>query len=562
MLPAPGTDRPSLPDPDARPAGPFADAGTGPRGAFVPRPEQGSGTPSPSHEVRAMRRIALAALALAAGTAACGSSAASHGPGPAATAAPAHSWSTPRPVRPDDPAATPYDGVTYEDPGTNPYVPTTRDRESTFALDVDTASYAIARRYVDDGNLPDPASVRVEEFVNAFDQGYPSPEGGVFGIYADGGPSPFLTEHEVLVRIGIQAQDVSRRQRQDAALTFVIDTSGSMAREDRLELVKRSLAVLVDQLRPSDSVAIVSYGTDARVVLEPTTARDRGRILGALDELTPDGSTNAEAGLRLGYRLAADHLLEGGINRVILASDGVANTGNTDAATILDRIAWDASLGIQLVSVGFGMGNYNDVLMEQLADNGDGFYAYVNTIDDATTLFRDRLVSTLDTVALDARVQVEFNPQVVEAYRLIGYENRAIDDGSFRDDTVDAGAIGAGHASTALYAVRPTYEGERSGRIATVSLRWIDPVTRLASEISRDVRMDDLAGSFRDTAAAFRLDALVAATAERLRDSRWSAGHGLRDIASAASDMAGDLPRTDEVTAFLDLLSEAARLER
>jgi Ca-activated chloride channel family protein len=508
-----------------------------------------------------MRRIALAALALAAGTAACSGSSATYGPGAAATAAPAHTRWTPQPLRPDDPAATPYDGVTYQDPGTNPYVPTTRDHESTFALDVDTASYTIAQRYVDDGNLPDPASVRVEEFVNAFDQGYPSQEDGVFGIHADGGPTPFLSDGEVLVRIGIQARDVSRRQRPDAALTFVIDTSGSMAREDRLELVKRSLAVLVEQLRPSDTVAIVSYGTDARVVLEPTSARDGGRILGALDELSPDGSTNAEAGLRLGYRLAADHFLEGGINRVVLASDGVANTGNTDAATILGRIAWDASLGIQLVSVGFGMGNYNDVLMEQLADKGDGFYAYVNTIDDATTLFRDRLVSTLDTIALDARVQVEFNPQVVEAYLLIGYENRAIDDGSFRDDSVDAGAIGAGHASTALYAVRPTNEGHQAGRIATVSLRWVDPATRLASEISRDVRVDDLAGSFGDTAAAFRLDALVAATAERLRDSRWSTGYGLRDVASAASDMAGDLPRSDEVTAFLQLLDEAARLE-
>ena len=512
-----------------------------------------------------MRRIALAAFTLAVGTAACGGSAATYGPGPAATAAPAHAWPTSAPAWSPGPAwpdATPYDGVTYEDPGTNPFIPTARDRESTFALDVDTASYAIARRYVDDGNLPDPASVRVEEFVNAFDQGYPAVEDGTFAIYADGGPSPFLAKDEVLLRIGIQAQDVSRRQRQDAALTFVIDTSGSMAREDRLELVKRSLGILVDQLRPSDTVAIVTYGTDARVLLEPTSAGDPGRILGAMDELVPDGSTNAEAGLRLGYRLAADHFLEGGINRVILASDGVANVGNTDAATILGRIEWDADLGVQMVSVGFGMGNYNDALMEQLADDGDGFYAYVNTIDDATLLFRDRLVSTLDTVALDARVQVEFNPAVVEAYRLIGYENRAIDDDQFRDDTVDAGAIGAGHASTALYAVRPTYEGDRTGRIATVSLRWIDPTTRRASEIASDVRLDAMARSFRDTAPAFRLDALVAATAERLRDSRWATGYQLRDVAAVAGDLASDLPRSDEVDAFLDLLEAAARLDR
>jgi Ca-activated chloride channel family protein len=184
------------------------------------------------------------------------------------------------------------------------------------------------------------------------------------------------------------------------------------------------------------------------------------------------------------------------------------------------------------------------------------------TLADATVLFRERLVSTLDTVALDARVQVEFNPEVVEAYRLLGYENRAIDDGSFRDDAVDAGAIGAGHASTALYAIRPADEGDRSGRIATVSLRWIDPTTRTASEIAADVRLDAITRSFGDPTPAFRLDAIVAATAERLRDSRWSTGYNLRDVASVAGDMAGDLPRSDEVSAFLDLLEVAARLDR
>ena len=239
-----------------------------------------------------MRRIVLAVVLLAVGTAACGASSASRVPGGAATAAPAHQRSSPAPVWPADPAATPYDGVTYEDPGANPYVPASRDRESTFALDVDTASYAIARRYVDDGNLPDPASVRVEEFVNAFDQGYPSPEDGDFGIYADGGPSPFLAEGEVLVRIGIQARDVSRRQRPDAALTFVVDTSGSMAREDRLELVKRSLAVLVDQLRPSDTVAIVELrhgrprrpGAHHRPGPRPDPRRARRAVTGRLHQ--------------------------------------------------------------------------------------------------------------------------------------------------------------------------------------------------------------------------------------------------------------------------------------
>ena len=248
----------------------------------------------------------------------------------------------------------------------------------------------------------------------------------------------------MLLRLGVKAREVSERDRPQASLTFVIDTSGSMAREDRLELVKQSLTLLVDRLDRADTVAIVTYGSDARVVLEPTSVRDADRILAAIHGLSTDGSTNAEAGLALGFELAAHAFREEGINRVVLASDGVANTGQTDPDAILRRIRWDASLGIQLVTVGFGMGNYNDALMEQLADRGDGFYAYVNTLDDARTLFGEQLGSTLQSVALDARAQVEFDPALVESYRLVGYENRDLPDEAFRDDRVDAGAIGAG----------------------------------------------------------------------------------------------------------------------
>jgi Ca-activated chloride channel family protein len=504
-----------------------------------------------------MRRPVLLLAVVALGTAACSSSGISTmppGQGPQD-----HHLPT---LQPELPPPTPYDGVTYQDPGVNPFVPTDRDRESTFALDVDTASYAIARRYVGDGNLPDPSSVRVEEFVNAFDQGYAPPQDGTFAIVADGGPSPFLAPDELLLRIGVKAREVARVERPDASLTFVIDTSGSMGREDRLGLVQQALAVLVDRLRPRDRVAIVAYGTDARVVLQPTGARDADRIQAAIDSLRPGGSTNAEAGLTLGYRLAADALNEGGINRVILASDGVANVGSTDAADILRRVRPDAALGIQLVTVGVGMGNYNDVLMERLADDGDGFYAYVNGLDDARVLFGERLTSTLDTVALDARAQVEFDPNVVESYRLIGYENRALADDQFRDDRVAAGAIGAGHASTALYALRLAGEGEGSGRIATVRLRWTDPGTGEIEEASRDVGLAAIAPSFRETDPAFQLDAIVAAAAERFRQSRWAAGYDLEDVVAVADEASSDLPRTDEVHQLLAVLQEAARIER
>ena len=506
--------------------------------------------------------ILLAAVALAA--AACGSSATSSA-GPAYAPPDYHGW-TPEPYEgapSEAPAAgSPYDGVTFDDPGVNPFVPTERDRESTFGLDVDTASYAIARRFVADGNLPDPASVRVEEFVNAFEHDYPAPGEGTFALYADGGPTPFLDRDEVLLRLGVKAREVSDRSRQDATLTFVIDTSGSMAREDRLELVKQSLTYLVDQLDRTDSVAIVTYGSDARVVLEPTAVRDADTIVRAIDALHTDGSTNAEAGLALGYQLAAGSFREEGINRVILASDGVANTGATDAESILRRISWDASLGIQLVTVGFGMGNYNDALMEQLADKGDGFYAYVNTMDDARTLFGDQLTSTLQTVALDARAQVEFDPNTVESYRLVGYENRDIADQDFRDDTVEAGAIGAGHAVTALYALRLTGEGGAGDRIGTLRLRWIDPDSRAAQETALDVRAGDLAQTFRSTSGSFRLDALVAAAAEVFRHSRWADGYSIADVANAAYESSGDLPRGEQTDDFLRFLDDAARIER
>ena len=256
----------------------------------------------------------------------------------------------------------------------------------------------------------------------------------------------------MLLRVGIQARDSSERSRPAAALTFVIDTSGSMAREDRLELVKDSLRQLVRGLGRGDSIAVVTFGDDARVVLPPTRATDDDRILAAIDELQPSGSTNLEAGLRLGYQLARETLLGDGIDRVILASDGVANVGLTDADGILGRIRDDAAAGIELVSIGVGMGNYNDTLLEQLADQGDGFYAYVNDLVEARQLFIEDLISTLQTVALDAKVQVEFDPERrrdLPAHRLREPGHRRPATSAIR--RVDAGAIGAGHAVTALY---------------------------------------------------------------------------------------------------------------
>jgi Ca-activated chloride channel family protein len=509
-----------------------------------------------------MRKPLLTAAAVALSLAACGGAASS--PDRAGTVPePQHHRPTPDPWASWEPApsAAPYDGVTYDDPGIQPPVDAEEDRTSTFGLDVDTASYGIARRYVDDGYLPDPDSVRVEEWVNAFDHDYPAPDDATFAILADGASTPFTDRHEILLRIGIQARDVRDRARDEAALTFVVDTSGSMEREGRLELVKDALHRLADGLRRDDSVAIVTFGDDARVVLPPTRADDAWAIHGAIDQLRPGGSTNLEAGLRLGYGLARETLTENAIDRVVLASDGVANVGLVDPDSLLAGIRRDADAGIELVSVGVGMGNFNDVLLERLADQGDGFYAYVDTPDEARRLFGEDLTGTLQTVALDARAQVGFEPDVVDSYRLVGYENRAIDDHDFTDDQVEAGAIGAGHAVTALYVVRLRDDLGRDARLATIRLRWTDPDRGGADEVDREIRLGDIASSFAATDPTFRLDALVAATAEVLRGSPGLRHADLRDIARVARDEEHRLPATDQAHAFLDLLDELARME-
>ena len=497
--------------------------------------------------------LSLAAVALVA--AACGSSSSSSG-GYVRPPDPQHHQPT---SPPRGAPASPYDGVTYEDPGRNPTTDTDEDRVSTFAMDVDTASYTIAQRYVADGNAPDPDSVRVEEWVNAFDQGYAAPRQGTFAVHVDGAPTPFIGQDQVLLRIGIKARESSERARPDAALTFVIDTSGSMAQEDRLELVKDSLRVLVRALGRGDSIAVVTFGSDARVVLPPTRATDQRTILSAIDELEPGGSTNLEAGLRLGYSLARETLLDDGIDRIILASDGVANVGLTDADGILRQIRDDAADGIELVSVGVGMGNYNDALLERLADQGDGFYAYVNDLAEARRLFTEDLPGTIQSVALDAKVQVEFDPEVVAAYRLIGYENRAVADGDFRDPGVDAGAIGAGHSVTALYELTLREGFSREKVLGTVRLRWTEPEASRESSLAREIAASDLAGRFGSAEPSFRLDAIVAASAEILRREARS-NIDLRDVLDVVREEADDLPQTDQVHAFLDLLDRMAEL--
>ncbi len=453
---------------------------------------------------------------------------------------------------------TPADNF-FQDYGVNPFDDTLEDHLSTFALDVDTASYTVARKYIMEGNLPPADAVRVEEFVNYFDGGYPTPEDVAFAIYADGAPSPFHRDGTYILRFGIQGYQVPESARKPSSLTFVIDVSGSMSREQRLELVKRSLELLVERLRPDDTVSIVVYGTDARVLLYPTSGRQTSRILSAIYSLQPEGSTNAEAGLVLGYEVAMQAYRPEANNRVILCSDGVANVGATGPDEIMRKVHGYVEEGVTLTTVGFGMGNFNDVLLEQLADKGNGNYAYVDDIDEARRLFVDNLTSTLQVIALDAKVQVDFNPDVIARYRLIGYENRAVADQDFRNDSVDAGEIGAGHSATALYAVQ-LKEGAQ-GRLATVQLRWQDPDNHETREINGNFNTWDLAASFENASSRYRLGVVVAQYAELLRKSPWAHETRMVQLLAYASLIARELPEDADVVEFAELVTYASQIE-
>ena len=447
----------------------------------------------------------------------------------------------------------------FADYGIRDFVDADDDPLSTFALDVDTGSYAVARNFLNNGSLPPVESVRVEEYVNVFDYGYDEPRGDALGISIDGGPSPF-DEDNYLVRIGVQSQRLDDDERPEASLTFVIDTSGSMSQGGRLELVKDALEELVQELEDEDTIAIVEFDDNPSVVLEPTEVEDDDEIFDALDDLVPGGSTNVEAGLELGYDLAAETFDEDRVNRVILLSDGVANVGLTDPDGLAEMIRRDADRGIQLLTIGVGLGNFNDVLMEQLADQGDGFYAYVDTEDEAERLFEDNLTATLVTLAIDAKIQVEFDEDVVEEYRLIGFENRGVLDSDFRNDDVDAGEIGAGHQVTAIYEIELERGVDLDDRdeIGEVRLRWEEPGTGDITEIEEDIDLDVIEPNWTRTSDSFQLAVVVATFAEVLRDSPFADDIDLDDLEDEADNIADRLD-IRAVEEFADLVSLADR---
>ena len=415
-----------------------------------------------------------------------------------------------------------YHDVFFKGHGTNPFIDPEDDNLSTFGMDADSAAYAVTRRYLQDGNLPPAEAVRVEEFINAFDYDYTPPTDTAFALHLEGAPSKFGEGKRLqLLRIGIQGRVVPDTDRKDAVLTFVIDVSGSMGMENRLGLVKKALRLLVKQLRPTDKIGIVVYGTDARVVLPHTSVVNREHILERIDALCPEGVTNVEDGIHKGYELARKNAENDCINRVILCSDGVANEGVTSPEVLLKEIRnYVENDGIFLTTVGFGMGNYNDTLMEELAKKGDGNYAYVDTLSEARRIFVENLTGTLQTIAKDAKVQVEFNSDTVRSFRLLGYESRQMKHEDFRNDDADAGEIGSGHSVTALYEVKLNKRVD-TGKLAKVSIRYEDPDTQKVTEVSEKFLVENLKSKFEDTSPGLQFAATIAQFAEILRESFW-----------------------------------------
>ncbi|WUQ32275.1 von Willebrand factor type A domain-containing protein [Streptomyces sp. NBC_00239] len=454
----------------------------------------------------------------------------------------------------------PVDGVREgegEDDGLRHSAPPA-DYLSTFALDVDTAGYGFARRTLAEGRLPDPAAVRPEEFVNSFRQDYRQPDGNGFSVTVDGART---TGDWSLVRVGLTTRAAAAdARRRPAALTFVVDISGSMAEPGRLDLVRTAMDLMTDRLRDDDSVAVVAFSDEAETRLPMTRlAENRKRVHEVIDGLRPSESTNVEAGVTRGYREAvAGHRPEA-TNRVVLLSDALANTGATSADTILGRID-DArrSHGITLSGVGVGA-DYGDALMEQLADHGDGHTTYVSDEADARRVFCEELPAQIELRARDAKAQVSFDPQTVERFRLIGYDNRKVADGDFRNDAVDGGEVGPGHTVTALYAVR--IRPGAAGHLATATVRWLDPRTRTPHEESGGVEAADLSEGLwtPQTPARLQVSAVAAYFASALRETSgtWEPLPGALPLGGLAERAALLADRTEDPD--VERLAEAVR---
>jgi Ca-activated chloride channel family protein len=440
----------------------------------------------------------------------------------------------------------------------NPFKVAREEPVSTFSIDVDTASYAFVRSQLNQNLLPQPAAVRTEELVNYFPYDYAAPRSAEqpFSSHVSVFPSPW-TPGRKLVRIGIKGYAVRQASRPRANLVFLIDTSGSMSSANKLPLVKQSLSMLLDQLQPEDNVAIVTYAGSAGTALQPTPASEKGRIRAVIEQLGAGGSTAGAEGIRQAYNLAEQNLDPKGVNRVILATDGDFNVGITNDNELKGFVERERGKGVFLSVLGFGMGNYNDALMQTLAQNGNGTAAYIDNVNEARKVLVEEATSTLFPIAKDVKIQVEFNPATVAEYRLIGYETRLLNREDFDNDRVDAGDVGSGQTVTALYEIVPI-GGPRAngdlrysrpvpqprpgtaGEYGFVKIRYKLPRSETSRLIATPIARSAEYARFEQAPADARFAAGVALFAELLRGGRYTGGMGYDDVLRLASAARGE----------------------
>jgi Ca-activated chloride channel family protein len=460
----------------------------------------------------------------------------------------------------------------------NPFLEVAQNPLSTFSIDVDTASYSNVRRFLNSGALPPKDAVRIEELINYFDYEYAGPaDGKPLTAHFDVTDAPWKPEHRLL-RVALKGREL-RGDRPASNLVFLLDVSGSMGEPNKLPLVKESMRMLVNQLTENDKVAIVVYATEASMYLPPVSGDQKSRIMNAIDGLQAGGSTNGGSGIQLAYQAAQAGFIRGGINRIILATDGDFNVGITNRGDLTRLIEDKAKSGIFLTTLGFGMGNYKDATLESLADKGNGNYAYIDTPDEARKVFVEQLNATLVTIAKDVKIQIEFNPAQVSSYRLIGYEDRQLAKEDFNNDAKDAGEVGAGHAVTVLYELvpantadstprvdplkyqqpTPTTPAARSGELATLKVRYKEPDQD--KSISSEYVIRDAGSRFAAATADFKFAAAVAAFGMVLRESPHKGNATLGSALEWATSGQG-ADRYGYRQEFIRLVQRATRIPR
>lgn len=467
-----------------------------------------------------------------------------------------------------------YNTEAYDAIQGNAFLTVTEHPLSTFSIDVDTASYANIRRFLRHNQLPPKDAVRIEEMINYFSYDYAPPQGeAAFSVQVDVADAPWQPAHR-LARIGLKGREINANQRPASNLVFLLDVSGSMSPSNKLPLLKSAITMLVNHLDERDVVAIVVYAGASGLVLPPTPGDDKEAILNALQQLRAGGSTNGGAGIQLAYDQAVANFIAGGVNRVILATDGDFNVGLTNQGGLVRLIKEKATSGVFLTVLGFGMGNIKDSTLETLSGQGNGNYAYIDTIEEARKVLVTDMVGTLVTIAKDVKIQVEFNPAEVAAYRLIGYENRLMAVQDFNDDRKDAGDIGAGHTVTALYEIIPSGQpvdlptvdalkyqrpmlqtvAAPKGELFTLKLRYKEPDGHTSTRLAFPVI--DQGHSYAEASVDFQFATAVASFGMLLRDSAYKGQTTFDSVLELATAGLGQ-DRHGYRRAFVDLVRRA-----